>query len=331
LARFREKFFPCRLYFTMQFPFIPAAGREFDVIGFGTNAVDFLIEVPEYPAFNSKVELDRYTQAAGGEVATTMVGLKRLNLATAYIGRFGSDFAGEFGLRSLADEGVNVDHAHRIEGASTQIAFIVIDARNGERTVIWKRDPALKYGADEAPTELAQTASVLHLTTHDTEASIAMARSAREAATIVSVDIDNVFSGVEDLLPLVDMLIASAEFPSKLLGRPIGHREALSELARGYGCRVWGVTLGSAGSLLFCGGEFIETPGFVVPGVCRDTTGAGDAYRVGLIYGLLKGCTVEHAARFANAVAALKCREVGARTALPTEAALIKFLDAQRL
>src|SRR4029078_1266283 len=80
----------------MQFPFQLSTNRDFDCIGFGTNAVDYLIEVPEYPAFNSKVELNRYIQAAGGEVASTMVGLRRLGLNTAYIGRFGTDPAGDF-------------------------------------------------------------------------------------------------------------------------------------------------------------------------------------------------------------------------------------------
>src|SRR3954449_13032030 len=147
----------------MQFPFHLATNREFDSIEFGTTAADYLIEVPEYPAFNSKVELDEYTQAAGGEVATTMVGLQRLGLKTAYIGRFGDDPAGAFGIRSLSNEGVNIEHAEKIEGASTQIAFIVIDARNGERTVIWKRDAKLSYKEHEAPVELVSRASVLHV------------------------------------------------------------------------------------------------------------------------------------------------------------------------
>ena len=59
----------------MQFPFSLSQNKEFDVIGFGTNAVDYLIQVPEYPAFNSKIELTDHTQAAGGEVATAMAGL----------------------------------------------------------------------------------------------------------------------------------------------------------------------------------------------------------------------------------------------------------------
>src|SRR5690606_21467617 len=93
-----------------------------------------------------------------------------------------------------------------------------------------------------------------------------------------------------------------------------------------FGCRVAGVTLGSYGSLLLCEDTFIESKGYEVPGGCRDTTGAGDSFRVGLLYGLLRGAPIEEGAKFANAVAALKCRAVGARTALPTENELHEFL-----
>jgi sulfofructose kinase len=309
----------------MQFPFNTIRDRDFDVAGFGTNAVDFLIEVPEYPQFNSKIELNEYIQAAGGEVATTMVGLRRLGLRTAYAGRFGDDPAGMFGLKSLGDEGVNIEHAEQIAGARTQIAFIVIDARNGERTVIWKRDKKLSFSENEAPINLVSKARVLHLTPHDPRAAIAMAREARRTGTIVSIDADNVFEGIEDLLPLVDILVVSAEFPAKLLSIK-DHRLALPEMAKRYRSGICGVTLGAAGSLLYAGGTFVKTPGFEVPGGCHDTTGAGDAFRVGFIYGLLKDSSVEESAIYANAVAALKCRAVGARTSLPGEAELLKFV-----
>jgi sugar/nucleoside kinase (ribokinase family) len=75
-----------------------------------------------------------------------------------------------------------------------------------------------------------------------------------------------------------------------------------------------------------CGNTYIESPGFAVPGGCRDTTGAGDAFRVGILYGLLTGRSVEESAEMANAVAALKCRAVGARTALPTVKELAKLV-----
>lgn len=295
------------------------------MVGFGTNAVDYLIQVPHYPEFNSKVELSGYVQAAGGEVATTMAGLQRLGMKTSYVGRFGSDAEGDLGWETLVREGVDLTWASRVDGARTQIAFIVIDVRNGERTVIWQRDEKLAFDEREAPVEAPERARVLHFTPHDAPACLRMARRAREAGTIVSIDIDNIFDGVDELLHYVDILITSAEFPGHLLGIH-DSREALKEFTTRYGCAVAGVTLGEAGSLLLCADTFIETSSFAVPNGCKDTTGAGDSYRVGLLYGLLKGESVEEAARMANAVAALNCREVGARTSLPTVDELEKLL-----
>jgi sugar/nucleoside kinase (ribokinase family) len=309
----------------MKFPFNVIQQAEFDVAGFGTNAVDFLIQVPEYPAFNSKVELVDYVQAAGGEVASTTVGLQRLGMKTAYAGRFGSDQAGEFGIASLVDEGVDTSYAEKIAGANTQIAFIVVDVRSGERTVIWQRDKKLAYSEAEAPIDLVERAKIIHFTPHDAAACRRLAEKARNSNVLVSLDIDNIFEGTHEFLPLVDILIASAEFPKKLLG--IDDRKvALREMQRRFGCGVVGVTLGEEGSMLLCGETFVETRAFEVPGGCKDTTGAGDAFRVGLLYGVLKGESVEETARIANAVAALKCRRVGARTALPSEAELRSLL-----
>ncbi len=314
----------------MKFPFVLAENKEFDVVGFGTNAVDFLIQVPEYPIFNSKIELTDYVQLAGGEVATAMVGLSRLGLKTAYIGRFGADAEGNFGLQTLRDEKVDVTFAEKISGAKTQIAFIVIDGRSGERTVIWHRDKLLAYDAKDAPVETAALGKVLHFTPHDTAACLEMSRRARAEDTIVSVDIDNVFDGIDELLHNVDVLISSAEFPEKIVGTK-DKKESLREIKSRFGCGIVGMTLGASGSLILCENQFVETDGFEVPNGCKDTTGAGDAFRVGFLYGLLTGETIEVAAQMANAVAALKCRKLGARTALPTDLELLNFLKQQLL
>ena len=68
----------------MIFPFTLPAGRQFDAVGFGLNAVDHLIVVPEYPAFDTKIRLLEHKQGAGGQTATAMVALQRLGLKTAY-------------------------------------------------------------------------------------------------------------------------------------------------------------------------------------------------------------------------------------------------------
>ncbi|HET9525417.1 MAG TPA: PfkB family carbohydrate kinase [Pyrinomonadaceae bacterium] len=310
----------------MDFPLKLATDKPFDAVGFGLNAVDHLIVVPEYPAFDTKIRLLEHKQSAGGQTATAMVSLQRLGLKTAYAGRFGSDAEGLFGLATLKDDGVNVDFAEVVEGARNQIAFITIDARNGERTIVWDRDDRLAYRADEAPVEFGSMGRVLHLDAHDPPACVRLAQAAREAGTIVSADIDNIYDGLPELLPFIDIMIGSKEFPHRVTGID-DQRRALVELKTRYGCAITGMTLGTSGTIVYCDGQFIESPAFKAPGGCKDTTGAGDAFHGGFLFGLLRGEEIETSLRFGNAVAAMKCSALGARTALPTLAQLQKFLN----
>jgi len=309
----------------MLFPLKAPANKPFDAAGFGLNAVDHLIVVPEYPAFDTKRRLVEHTLSAGGQTATAMVTLRRLGLKTAYAGRFGSDPEGMFGLQTLKDDDVNVEFAEVVEGARNQIAFITIDARSGERTIVWDRDDRLAYKREDAPVEFGPMGRVLHLDAHDPPACVRVAQAAREAGTIVSADIDNVYEGLPELLPLIDILIGSKEFPRRVTGI-VDERAALVELKTRYSCAITGMTIGAEGAVVYCEGTFIESPGFEAPGCCRDTTGAGDAFHGGFLYGFLTGEDIESSLQLGNAVAAIKCSALGARTALPTRSELEDFL-----
>jgi sugar/nucleoside kinase (ribokinase family) len=124
------------------------------------------------------------------------------------------------------------------------------------------------------------------------------------------------------LLGLVDFIISSSNFPGRFTGE-VDLRSALKKLQQVTGSYFVAATLGDRGALAYFRGQYIYSPAFQVE--CRDTTGAGDAFHGGFIYGLLKGFSVEDTMRFANAVAALKCRSLGARTALPSLAEVEEF------
>jgi len=308
----------------VRIPFQVPKQKDFDAVGFGLNAVDHLIVVPEYPAFDSKVRFTEYEKSAGGETASAMVALKRLGLSTAYAGRFGSDEDGRFGLRAIEYEGVNLDFAEVIEGADNQVAFIIIDSRSGERTIIWDRDERLSYRPDEVPTDLAGRGRILHIDGQDPPARAVMAGAAHDAGAIVTADIDSIYKGLPELLPLIDVLITSADFPHRITGIS-DERASLVEMKARYGCAIVGATLGARGALIYCDGQFIESRAFEVPEGCRDTTGAGDAFHAGFIYGMLNDEDLETCMKLGNAVAALKCRSLGGRAALPTVDELNEF------
>jgi len=310
----------------MRFPVTAPKDKPYDAVGFGLNAVDHLIVVPEYPAFDTKIRLLDHMQSAGGQTASAMVALQRLGFKTAYAGRFGSDPEGQFGLASLKAEGVNIERAEVVEGATTQIAFIIIDARNGERTIVWDRHDGLAYKPDESPKDFGSLGRVLHLDAHDPPACVRVATDAKNSGGIVSADIDNIYDGLPELLPLIDLLITSKEFPHRLTGIS-DERASLIEVKARYGCALVGMTKGVAGALVLCEDRFIESPAYAAPGGCRDTTGAGDAFHSGFLYGLLSGEDLETSLKSGNAVAAMKCSALGGRTSLPTRSELHEFLS----
>ena len=292
---------------------IPAA-RPFDAVALGLNAVDHLIVVPHYPEFNSKVQFKSHRTAAGGQCATAMVALARLGLRARYIGKVGADETGRFQLDSISSEGVDASGVIVVDGTESQIAFIIVDEATGERTVLWDHDDRLTIEPAEVDREAVTSGRALLLDGHNVEASIAAASYARAAGIPTVLDIDNIYAGVERLLPLIDFLISSSTFPIRMTGES-DVRVALEKLAEQTGSLLVAATLGADGVVAYIRNKYLHSPAFSVN--CVDTTGAGDAFHGGFIYGLLAGLSVEETLRFSNAVAALKCRRVGARTGLP--------------
>jgi sugar/nucleoside kinase (ribokinase family) len=300
----------------------PPDSRPFDAVALGLNAVDHLVVVPRFPAFASKIELISHQVLPGGQCATAMVALSRLGLRTRYVGRVGSDDTGRLQLASLDAEGVERSECRVVQGASSQLAFILVDEGTGERTVIWSRDPRIAVHPDEIDEALVCSGRALHLDGHNIEAEIRAARWARAAGIPVTIDVDFDYGG-EELYPLVDYLITSADFPARVTGIA-EERAALAALRDRFACPLVGMTLGARGALVLCDGVYVESPGFRVD--VRDTTGAGDAFHAGFLFGLLEGQGLEECLRTANAVAALNSRVIGARGGLPTRPELEAFL-----
>jgi len=136
------------------------------------------------------------------------------------------------------------------------------------------------------------------------------ARIARRHGIPVTVDVDTIYKGFEDVLPNVDYLITSSEFPERWTGESDPLR-ALTLIQDTYGMRVAAMTLGAHGALARAGGRFLYSPAFVVN--CIDTTGAGDIFHGAFCYAVLRGYDLGAALEFSNAMAALNCTALGAR------------------
>jgi sulfofructose kinase len=315
----------------VRLPFrVPLPGsRPFDVVGFGLNSVDLVAMVGEYPAPNTKAALQQFGRFPGGQIATAVTVCARLGCKGRYIGSFGDDELGELARDSLVREGIDVSGSRTVAGATNQVAVVLVDARSGERTVLWHRHPALTMPPDAIAPEMMTSGRLLIVDCHETAAATRAAGFARGAGIPTIIDVENVRPGIEDLLARIDAIIAAERFPSALTGYDEPGR-ALEALEREFHAPLVCVTLGSEGSLARSGGCEIRTPAFPVD--CIDSTGAGDAFRGGFAAACLRAPdgSLEDALTYANAVAALNCRALGARGGLPTAGEVAQLLYARR-
>jgi sulfofructose kinase len=283
---------------------------EFDVAGLGLNATDTLIVVPHFPAYAGKAPFHEEILSPGGQVASAMVACARLGLRTKYIGTVGDDERGRVQMESLLASGINLDHVQIRKGCANQSAYILIDRTTGERTVLWRRDDCLRLDPDEVTEDQIACARLLHIDGHDTRAVEKAARIARRHGIPVTVDVDTIYHGFDQVLPHIDYLIASSEFPTQWTNQPDPFK-ALEVIQREYGMRVAAMTLGAHGALALENGNFVYSPAFVVN--CVDTTGAGDVFHGAFCYAVLQGMSMREALDLSNAMAALNCTAIGAR------------------
>lgn len=285
-----------------------------DVVGVGINATDTIIRLPHFPARDSKVEIVSAEMKSGGQVASAMVACRLWGLRARYVGKIGDDAAGEFQRDELARERVE---AHWIvaPGVASQMAYILVDERTGERTVLWKRDPKIALVPEDLRREWISGARILLVDGHDTAAATRAARWAREEKIVVVGDFDNRYEGVEVLLECTDSVIASKDFPERLTGEK-NLLKSLPEILADFKCRLTAATLGPEGVLAWDGARFFLCPGFRVNAV--DTTGAGDIFHGAFLYGLVQNWKVQEILEFSCAAAALNCEAMGARGRIAT-------------
>ncbi|HZL29102.1 MAG TPA: carbohydrate kinase family protein [Acidobacteriaceae bacterium] len=294
-----------------------------DVVGVGLNATDTLISLLEFPERGSKTEYETESLMPGGQVASTVVACQTWGLSTRYVGKLGDDHAAALHADAFKKVGVETQIVTVAKAPSAR-SLILVD-RHGERTVLCRRDERVTLQPGELRREWIENARVLHVDGHDTAAATLAARWARAAGIPVVADLDDTYPGVEALIENVDYLIANSDFPCRLTGEE-NLDAALRQIQLRYGCRVTAATLGPDGILAWDGNRFHHAAAYQVPVV--DTTGAGDIFRAGFIFGLLRGWPLQRQLDFACAAGAMNCMGEGARGGIATVAAIEALMAA---
>jgi len=293
-----------------------------DVVGVGLNATDTLIQVASYPASGSKVDSLSINVLPGGQVATAMIACQSWGMPTRYVGKLGDDNAAELHRKEFRRSAVEAQIV-TVRGCNSAQSFILVDPQ-GERTVLWGRDERLVLQPEELKREWIVNARALLVDGCDTRAAITAAAWAQEAGIPVIADLDAAYPNVEALMSSIDFLIVSRDFPERVVGEA-RLEKSLPMIKDRYGCKLTAATLGASGVLAWDGERFHHASAYRVPVV--DSTGAGDIFHAGFIYGLLQDWPLQRQLDLACAAAGLNCTGVGARGGIRSVDEIEKLIE----
>lgn len=293
------------------------------VTGIGQCCWDYLAVVDAHPSVDSKKEVFCWEEQGGGPVATALATLSRFGVPCRFHGVVGDDDLGSKIHKSLAAEGIDAAGLVTRRDAVSQRAFISIEQNTGLRTIFWQRPTGEPLQPAELPADFLGNTRFLLLDGLMAEASLYAAGEARRLGIPVMLDAGRIRPGMLELAGVSDYLVAGEQFFLDLGWD--GSKKIFAGLASGIGAPVVTVTLGGRGSLTWNRCGIIEQKAFAIEAV--DTTGAGDVFHGGYIYGLLQAWRLEDTLAYASAAAALKCRKVGGRKGIPSLAEMFSFLE----
>ncbi|MBL7223700.1 MAG: sugar kinase [Candidatus Brocadiae bacterium] len=284
-----------------------------ELISIGLAVVDHLWLCDE-PVVGTFGPASDYLVQGGGLAATAAVAMARLGGRVEMWTVVGSDEAGRFILDQFQREGVDTSQVQVCPDGRSPVCAVTVDRTEGERYFRYFRGRGLDGSVEALDLGRIASAKAILVDGWWPEAQLLAARRARELGVPVCGDYEGLSDTFLDLVRHTDYPIYSAECAARHGGT--GDIEGDLRKVADLGGRVPMITLGDQGCIWLEDGEVGRCPAFAVDVV--DTTGCGDVFHGAFTFGLARGWDVARNARFASAVAALKCRALGGRTGIPT-------------
>lgn len=297
-----------------------------DCLGFGICPLDYLCILDPYPGLEEKVDVIAFSVQGGGPIPTAMATLSKLGAKVAFIGKIGDDYEGGLIRSELEKFKVDADFMIVDKKVKSLRAFIWVDKNTGKRTVALDRTKMSPVKPEELSLLKEISFKYLHLDGRDMEANIYLAERAKKEGSEVILDVGSLREGIDDLFPYIDYLVVSKKFAYDYLGSDDLSQACQKLKKTGFKCVV--ITLSEKGCLWTDSDKVNYFPGFKIK--VTDTTGAGDVFHGGFIFGLLKKWKMKKIIEFASACAALKCRKLGGREGIPGLKEVKDFLKVRR-
>lgn len=293
---------------------------RFDVVGFGALNVDKLFKVNKIAAAEEESFIMGYEETCGGSAANTIIGLSRLGCKVGFIGKVADDREGKILIENFQREGVDTSGIIRVKHGRSGTVMGFVDEK-GERALYV--DPGVndKIEFSEINLKYASQAYFLHLTSFVGEAPFQAQKKLVEVLpknVKISLDPGMLYArkGLVKLEPLIKrtFVLMPNLIELELLTKIADYKEAAHFLME-KGAKIVAVKLGGKGCYITNGKEEHYIEAFKVKVV--DTTGAGDAFCAGFLYGLISGKSLYECGRLGNFVASRCIMKMSARAGLP--------------
>lgn len=277
-----------------------------------------LIDDAKLQQINSRFMQMKTHVATGGSAGNTMLGLACLGAVTGFIGKVGKDHFGDFFKENLKKNNIE-DKILISESLSTGVASTFI-SQDGERTFGTYLGAASTLKAEELTLDMFKGYTYLYIEGYlvqDHDMILRAVELAKEAGLQICLDMAsyNIVAGDLEFFSLlidkyIDIVFANEEEAKVFTGRDA--EEALDLIAKK--CSIAVVKVGAKGSYIRKGTEVIKVSAVSVEKVL-DTTGAGDYFAAGFLYGLTCGYSLEKCAKIGSILAGNVIQVVG--TTLP--------------
>jgi ribokinase len=293
---------------------------RFDVIGFGALNVDKLFKVNKLAKAEQERVIEDYTESCGGSAANTVVGLARLGCEVGFIGKVSCDREGDLLIQDFCDEGVDTGGVVRAGQGKSGSVLGFVD-KKGARALYINSGVNDTITLGEVNARYAAHAQFLHLTSFVGDESFQTQKKLLDNipdSTKVSLDPGALYArrGIEALEPIIrkTCVLMPNALELTLLTGEIDYCKG-ADIMIGRGVKIVAVKLGGDGCYVTDGRERHLIEPFKVEVV--DTTGAGDAFCAGFLYGLVHGKNLFECGRLGNFVASRCVTKMGARAGLP--------------
>ena len=288
-----------------------------DIIGLGALNYDALYAVERIAKEGEEVGILAVEKVPGGSAANTIVALARLGIDVGFVGIVGNDKEGELILEEFRKEGVEA--RLRKEAGNTGAAISFVDAK-GERALYILPGVNDRLCMENIDMEFIDHAKFLHMSSFVSKEQLDMQLElARRVKSKLSFSLGMLcfHYKLEDLVGLIErsevIFLSIRELKSLLKGEDY---EKGTERLLNIGAKIVSVTLGERGCYVAdATGESYLIEAY--PTAVVDTTGAGDAFAAGFLFGLLHEKGLYESGKTGNLVASFCIREYGCRKGLP--------------